>query len=843
MTSDNLAELGERIRQLARVPSLLVACDYDGTVAPLVDNPMDATANRDSVAAMRALAELGNTHVTVISGRSLRDLATLSRLPEEIRLVGSHGSEFDLGFAAQLAPELVAVRQRLTESVQELGHKFGARVEEKPTGVTFHLRTLDEDTAQTARDELVRGPASWDNVYTRNGHDIVEMAVIETNKGWALETIRHQVGASAVLFLGDDVTDEDGFKTMAGPDVGIKVGEGGTAAAFRVPSTDTVAQILALVAELRAEWVQGSGLVPIEDHSMLSDLRTAAIVTPDARVTWMCAPRIDSGAVFAELLGGPSAGHFAVSASDGSPVLDQRYRTNTMVLESKFKTFTVSDYLDVSSGRSRRLAGRSDLIRVLEGSGEATIDFAPRIDFGRVPTQLEVRDDGIVVMGTADLMVLRAPEVSWEIIQDGIHQTARGTVQLDGGSVALELRAGTGTLRADARVEADRREDSARFWKSWVEKLELPTLERELVARSAITLKGLSHGPTGAILAAATTSLPEHLGGIRNWDYRYCWLRDAAMSASALANLGSHAEGMAFLDWVLGILETRNDPERLAPLYNVTGRHLPSEAEIAELPGYGGSRPVRVGNAADGQVQLDVFGPVVDLVHLLLSRGEALSAEHWRLVEDMVLGVSRRWHEPDHGIWEIRKPPRHHVYSKVMCWVTVDRAIAIADQFLDREPAAWVELRDEIAADVLANGWDEGRGSFTAAYDGDDLDASVLAIGLWGLVDPTDPRFVSTVDAVERELRDGPTVYRYLEDDGLPGREGGFNMMTSWLIDAMALTGRRDDASELFEELVSLVGATGLMAEEFDTTHGRALGNIPQAYSHLGLINNARTLD
>ena len=842
MTSDNLGDLGEGIRQLARVPTLLVACDYDGTIAPLVDNPMDAQANRDSVAAMRSLAELANTHVTLISGRSLRDLATLSRLPEEIRLVGSHGSEFDLGFAAQLSPEVLDTRHRLTETVKELGKKYGALVEEKPAGVTFHLRGFDDATKQAARDDVVRGPAGWDDVHTRNGHDIIEMSVIETNKGWALETIRHQVGASAVLFLGDDVTDEDGFKTLTGPDIGVKVGDGQTAAAFRVKDTDTVAQVLALLSELRSEWLQGSGLTPIEDHSMLSDLRTAAIVSPAARITWMCAPRIDSGAVFAELLGGPAAGHFSVAPEDGAAPLEQKYRSRSMVLETKFPDFSVADYLDVSSGRSRRLAGRSDLIRVLEGHGRAVIEFAPRIDFGRVPTQLEVRDEGVVVMGTADLMVLRAPDVSWEIVQDGVHQTARGQVTLDGGSVALEMRSGTGTLRADARSEADRREDTERFWRSWTERLEVPHLERELITRSAIVLKALTHGPTGAILAAATTSLPEHLGGTRNWDYRYCWLRDAALTASALASLNSHAEGMAFLDWVLGILETRSDPERLAPLYNVTGRHLPPEAEIAELPGYGGSRPVRVGNAADGQVQLDVFGPVVDLVHQLLTRGEALSAEHWRLVEAMVLAVSRRWMEPDHGIWEIRKPPRHHVYSKVMCWVTVDRAIAIADQFLDREPAAWVELRDSIADDVLTNGWNAERGSFTAAYDGDDLDASVLAVGLWGLVDAEDERFVSTVAAVERELRNGPTVFRYLEDDGLPGREGGFNMMTSWLIDALAITGRRDDALELFNDLVGLVGATGLMTEEFDVVHGRALGNLPQAYSHLGLINNARTL-
>ncbi len=842
MTSDSLADLGEQLRQLARVPSLLIACDYDGTVAPLVDDPMDARANRDSVSAMRALAELANTHVTVISGRSLRDLAALSRFPEEIRLVGSHGREFDLGFASKLEPEIVERRRHLTQAVHELGKKYGGLVEEKPTGVTFHFRGLSEDQKTAARDELVHGPASWDSIYTRNGHEIMEMSVIETNKGWALETIRSQVGASAVLFFGDDVTDEDGFRSLAGPDIGVKVGDGISAAAFRVKDPDTVAQVLALVAELRSEWLQGSGLTPIQDHSMLSDLRTAAIVSPSARVTWLCAPRIDSAAVFAELLGGPSAGHFAIAGPNAEEPHSQRYSNNTMVLESHFENFILSDYLDVSSGRSRRLAGRSDLIRVIEGTGDVQISFAPRIDFGRVPTQLEIREEGIVVRGGADLIVLRSPHVHWEITSDGNHQTALGRVNLDDGPVALEMRCGTGTLRPDARPEGDRREDSERFWRNWTAKLDLPLLERELVARSAITLKGLCHGPTGAILAAATTSLPEHLGGIRNWDYRYCWLRDAALTATALANLNSHAEGMAYLDWVLNILETRSDPERLAPLYNVTGRHLPPEAEIAELPGYGGSRPVRVGNAADGQVQLDVFGPIVDLVHVLLTRGEALSTEHWKLVEAMVLAVSRRWQEPDHGIWEIRKPPRHHVYSKVMCWVTVDRAIAIADQFLDREPEAWVGLRDQIANDILSNGWNADRGTFTAAYDGDDLDASVLAVGMWGLIDPTDERFASTVAAVERELRDGPTVYRYLEDDGLPGREGGFNLMTSWLVESLALIGREDDALELFNQLVRLAGKTGLMAEEFDTATGRALGNLPQAYSHLGLINNARVL-
>ena len=843
MAGGNLGNLGDHIRQLSRTPNLLVACDYDGTLAPLVDDPMDARPNRDSVAALRQLAELSNTHVAVISGRSLRDLATLSRFPEEIRLVGSHGSEFELGFASKLNPDLIRLRTQITQAISELAEKYGAISEEKPTGVTFHTRNFDEETAARAMSEIHEKLATFEGIHTRTGHNVIEMSVIDTNKGTAIETIRSQVGASAVLFIGDDVTDEDGFAVLAGPDMGIKVGPAATAAQFRVASTDTVAEILALVAELRGNWLRGAGLIPIENHSVLSDLRTVAVLAPDTNVTWMCAPRIDSASIFAELLGGPTAGHFRIKPADDSQPLSQRYISNTMHTKTEFENFSVTDFLDVSSGRTRRMAGRSDLVRTIEGIGEIQIDFAPRINFGRSPTLLEVKDDGIVVSGGADLMVLRSEGVSWEIIKDGVHETAHGTATLGEDPLVLELRCGSGTLKPAAKLAIDRQTDSEEYWSNWIAKLTLPSLEQERVARSALVLKSLCHGPTGAILAAATTSLPEHLGGVRNWDYRYCWLRDAALTAASLVRLGSNGEAMSYLDWVLRILETGKEPERLSPLYNVTGHHLPPEAEIAELPGYGSSRPVRIGNAADGQVQLDVFGPIVDLVYVLLRSGEELSTEHWRLVEAMVLAVSRRWKEPDHGIWEIRKPARHHVYTKVMCWVTVDRAIAIAREFLDREPKAWITLREEIADDVLSNGWKTELNSFSAAYDGVDLDASVLAIGMWGLVDPKDPRFVSTVEAVAKGLQDGPTVYRYLDDDGLPGKEGGFHLMTTWLIESLALIGRTADANNLFREFCDLTGATGLLSEEYDPESGQALGNLPQAYSHLGLINNAILLE
>jgi trehalose-phosphatase len=837
------AELEAEIEHLARTPQLLVACDYDGTIAPIVDDPMAATPRPDTVVALRALAALPSTHVAVVSGRSLRDLAGLSRLPTEIHLVGSHGGEFDLGFGKRLSPRELDLRARIKADLTEIaGRTPGSELEVKPAAVTFHYRKSDPEDARRALDDIEAGPAAIDGVHTHHNDMAVELLVVDTDKGRALEALRHRVGASAVLFFGDSPTDEHAFGTLRGPDIGVKVGAGETLAQFHVDDTAGVAEALAHLSQLRTEWVTGSGAVPIADHSILSDQRTAAVVTPDARITWYCAPRIDSSAVFAELVGGPAAGYFAVCPVDGSGPTRQRDIDDTMVLETSWATFTVTDYLDTSGGRPDRLAGRSDLIRVLSGRGRVLVEFAPRLDFGRHGTRLAIRENGVEVVDTADLMVLRAPGVAWELTDDGRHHMARAEIELGDEPVVLEFRYGTASTKADSHTEEERRANTLRFWQGWADELSLPEVETDLVTRSALALKSLCHGPTGAILAAATTSLPETIGGIRNWDYRYCWLRDAAMSASALARLGSFGEAMAYLDWVLGILEQRDDPERLHPLYLVTGRHLPPEADIAELAGYAGSRPVRVGNAAERQVQLDVFGPVVDLVWLLSVEGAPLSSHHWQLVKAMVSAVEKRWQEPDHGIWEIRRSPRHHVHSKVMCWVTVDRAVRVAAAFVDEEQRDWELLRDQIRDDVLERGWKDEAGAFTAAYDGVDIDASVLAVGLYGLVDPQDERFLSTVEVVERELREGPTVYRYRGDDGLPGTEGGFHIMTSWLIDAYLAIGRDDDARSLFEGLVGCAGQTGLLSEEYDPATGRSLGNHPQAYSHLGLIHNAMNL-
>lgn len=833
-------ELEGALECLATVPVLLVASDYDGTIAPIVDDPAKARPHREAVVALRSLANLPQTHVAVISGRALGDLAKLTGMPEDVHLVGSHGSEFDLDFATSLSGDATELQRKVRDELENVAKQAeGFQLEVKPASIAFHYRNAEASAADSAVDRIMNGAARWEGVHTKQGKKVVELGVVKTDKGTALSRIRHLVGASAVLFLGDDVTDEDAFLTLHGPDIGVKIGDGESAAAYRVGGPIDVARVLARISELRSAWLAGSTSVPIERHAMLSDQRTIALVTPNAKVTWFCTPRIDSPAIFADLLGGPAAGHFTISAIDDSKPVEQAYEPNSLVLKTRWKDFSVTDFLDCSAGRPGQRAGRSDLVRIVEGTGRVRIEFAPRLDFGRVPTYLSLRDGGLVVEDTLDPIVLRSPGVAWRIESEGSHQTAHAEVELNGDPLAMELRYGSGSLRELSNPAADRLQLTKSYWSAWADRLVLPRVAPDFVARGALVLKALCYGPTGAISAAGTTSLPEHIGGVRNWDYRYCWLRDAAMSAATLVKLGSTTEAMEYLDWLLGIVDHSESPERLSPLYGVAGEALGTEGEVGELSGYCGSRPVRVGNSAARQVQLDVFGPNVELVALLSERDAPLSSDHWRLVEAMVHAVQKRWHEPDHGIWEIRKPRRHHVHSKVMCWMTVDRAIHVANRFLDRDREDWRELRDQIASDLLENGYKSNVSAFTAAYDGEDLDASSLVVGLSGLLPPEDERFRSTVAAVADALAEGPTVYRYRADDGLPGVEGGFFICASWLIDAYVLLGERKKATELFEISLDLIGPTWSLSEQYDPATGRALGNVPQAYSYIGLIENA----
>lgn len=587
-------------------------------------------------------------------------------------------------------------------------------------------------------------------------------------------------------------------------------------------------------------------VVPIESHSLLSDQRSVALVTPQAQISWLCLPRIDSPAIFAALLGGPESGHFSVTPlGDGATAEPaQTYLDGTLILRTSWPGLTVTDYLDCSEGRTRQAAARTGLIRHIEGAARVRVEFAPRIDFGRAPTRLEIQEGGLEAVGTADPMVLRAADVAWSIEDRGEHQSAFAEIDLAHGAVTLELCYGSEAAPTrPLRTEPQRREATAQFWRGWAGRLQLPDVEPDLVLRSALTLKALAYGPSGAICAAATTSLPEFIGGVRNWDYRYCWIRDAAMSADALLRIGSTTEAESLLDWLSRLIDAHGvDVGRLSPLYTVDGQAPPTEQTLEELAGYADSRPVRVGNAAFRQLQLDVFGPVAELIHNLATARNELPDEHWSLIEAFVEAVAQRWSEPDQGIWEIRSAPRHHTHSKVMCWLTVDRALRTSHEFCSRDRPDWTALRQRIHDDIMANAWNEEAGTFTTAYDGADLDASVLTIGLTGFIEPDDARLAATVAAVEKSLRHNQTVYRYKHEDGLPGTEEGFNLTTSWLIDAKILTGDLDDARSLFDSYLSGAGPTGLIPEEVDPETGAGLGNHPQAYSHVGLINNACSL-
>lgn len=865
-----------KLAELSRVERLLIATDYDGTVAPIVDRPERAFPLDLTVTTMRALAALPKTHTAVISGRSLRDLAAMSRLPREVHLVGSHGLEDEIDAFAEVPAELLSRRTALRTALLDLTRELpDLTVELKPAGAAVHVRGRT-DAERTRVASFVERVVEEIGLEVTAGREVYDLSLVPASKATALAGIRGDLGAEAVLYIGDDVSDEDALASLGEGDLGIAVGTVSaevlsgpaaaaareTAASFALRDPDAVALVLTSLFELRRNWVFGRSAVPIERHSLLSNGHSTALVDPAGRVCWMPHPLPHAASVFSEILGTAAAGYFSaapVPAGAGEIAalagdaraerlrpLGQRYREATMTVETRWAGLTVTDYLAPVPEDSLDTV----LVRVLTGDAETEIRFAPRIDYGAQPTGLVLGEPGVVhVAGTSEPMALFAPGAEFTLVEENGSHTAVARVRpadLPDGRLVCAFAAGGGYPELDGLLGGGEEHIRARtegLWANWARTLELPGTAAEGVARSALTLRALCHAPTGGVLAAATSSLPEGIGGVRNWDYRYTWLRDGAMTVRALLDLGSTAEAEGFFSWLRGILAQTAGPEHLHPLYSVDGSALSTEAVLEHLPGYAGSRPVRIGNAAEHQVQLDVFGPVAELIHDFAMRTESLADAEWHLLCQMVLAVSRRWREPDHGIWEARRAPKHNVYTKVMCWVTIDRAIAVAERFGRPMPGPWRGLREEIAAEVLERGYSERVGSYTVAYDDDDLDSAALFIGLSGLLPADDPRFLSTVDAIERELREGPTVFRYRYDDGLPGLEGGFHICTTWLIEAFVLVGRVDDARSLFRQLDALRGPTGLLAEEYDPAAEQHLGNHPQAYSHLGYIRVARMLD
>lgn len=838
-----------RLTALAQAPLLLVACDFDGTVAPIVAVPDAAEMDGRCRAALVALGRLPCTSVALISGRPMSWLRhAAGALPDPL-LYASHGAETPQGSE----PPRTGPVDRLASRLKAIVPRWpGVHVEEKPYGAAVHYRRANPSVAGEVT-EVARAIASeFVGVVVKLGSMVVELTTSAEHKGDALKAAKRRSGATHALFIGDDVTDEDAFRELGESDLGIKVGAGQTHADQRVADVVEVAGVLEALCAARRVFLESRKEVPLQAHSVLSDFRTLAVVSPSANIVWLCLPRIDSPALFAGLLAGrgdgargSTAGEFSVSpyGEPSSPPV-QRYLDGSMVLESRWPELTLLDYLDCSGGRPSQRSGRSDLVRVVSGTGKARILFAPRVDFGRMGTQLRIGTGWIEVPDAHDPTVLVSPGVKWTLTRAGIHDTAEAVVDLDrlGGSLALELRYGTQNREPSVVPEAERRRQTHAIWSGWSAGLTLPGVHTEFVRRSALMLKALTHGPTGALLAAGTTSLPEQAGGCRNWDYRFCWPRDGAMAATALLRLGSSFEAMRLAEWLVGVIDRLESPERLRPLYGVGGEDLPPEAQINELGGYADSRPVRVSNAAAHQVQLDVFGPIADMLATMSERGVPISPDYWRLTKAIVAAVEARWREPDHGIWEIRGPRRHHVHSRLMCWHAVDRSLAVHRAVLGRSNPGWEQLRTRIAEDVLTHGWRERVGAFTAAYGVDDLDACSLLMGLTGLLPACDPRWTRMVESVQRDLQRGATVLRYRCDDGLPGREGGFVICACWLVEALVTIGRVQEARNLLDSIQSQAGATGLFTEQYDDWTGTALGNLPQAYSHLGFIHAALRL-
>jgi GH15 family glucan-1,4-alpha-glucosidase len=523
---------------------------------------------------------------------------------------------------------------------------------------------------------------------------------------------------------------------------------------------------------------------------------------------------------------------------------------DTAILESEHRADDArgrtTDFFAVSDAPRAGDTGRAhpyhQLIRMAEGvAGTTEWEFVcqPCFEYGIVRPRVTLSGErlALLVGGPEGLAVASSVPLRAE------EGTVRARFRLGDGERAWFAL--TGYRPEDLRPEAlddaevDRRLARTReFWTDWVGQSSYEGTYRDLVIRSAITLKALTNAPTGAIVAAPTTSLPEDLGGVRNWDYRYCWLRDSAFTLYALQLLGFSSEAQAFIEWLTRATAGRADD--LQVLYGIGGERFLPEVQLDHLVGYRGSRPVRIGNAAARQFQLDVYGEVLDTAHLWRKAGGAIGPELWSFLQECVRCIGERWRDPDEGIWEARGGPRHYVHSKAMCWVGIDRAIKIAEALGEGASLdGWGQLRDEIRDDVLENGFDREQGAFVQAYGSRSLDASAMLLPLVGFIRADDPKMRSTVAAIQERLTTGGLVHRYLAEDGLPGEEGAFAICSFWLADNLALQGKRDEARLLFERVCSFANDVGLLSEEIDPRTGEQLGNFPQAFTHVALINGA----
>jgi GH15 family glucan-1,4-alpha-glucosidase len=582
----------------------------------------------------------------------------------------------------------------------------------------------------------------------------------------------------------------------------------------------------------------------IEDYALIGDTHTAALVGRDASIDWLCLPRFDSGAVFASLLGDEDNGSWKIAPIGEVRASRRRYRGETLVLETDFETDTgLLRITDAMYPRpDEHLVLR--LVDCLRGSVPVRSELRIRFDYGHIVPWVRRLDDGTVLaVAGPDAVAVRS-----DLPLEGHDMATWAEGELRAGdSASFSLvwhRSHRPVPRAvDVRAIID---DAESWWASWMAGCTYNGNWQSAVRRSLTTLKALTYAPTGGIAAAATTSLPEQIGGVRNWDYRFCWLRDATITLLALLESGFDGEAKAWREWLLRAIA--GDPSQLQIMYGVAGERRLPEWEVEWLPGYEASAPVRVGNAAVDQFQLDVYGEVMDALHLARRTGLPGSDSSWNLQIKLMEFLEDGWRRPDEGIWEVRGPSRHFVHSKVMAWVAFDRAVrGVAESGLPGPADKWRALRDEVHKQVCEKGFDSSRGTFTQFYGSKELDAALLNIPLVGFLPPTDERVLGTVRAIERELVDDGFVMRYStsEDgtvDGLPDGEGAFLACSFWLADNKALAGDLDAATTLFERLLELRNDVGLLAEEWDPRLKRMTGNFPQAFSHVPLVNTARNI-
>jgi GH15 family glucan-1,4-alpha-glucosidase len=580
----------------------------------------------------------------------------------------------------------------------------------------------------------------------------------------------------------------------------------------------------------------------IEDYALIGNNATAALVGRNGSIDWLCFPRFDSAACFAALLGAPENGYWSIAPRAAQPKVTRRYREGTLVLETEFSTpegaAVVVDCMD-------RRGEHQDVVRLvrgIHGRVPMEMELAIRFEYGTVVPWVSRMDDGrLRAVAGPDRIVFATPI---ELRGEDFKTRAEFEVE-EGQTVPFVLTWSHSfssiTTSPDAATVI---EHVTHAWQKWSSKHTPREPYKEATLRSLLTLKALTHHETGGIVAAATTSLPEQIGGSRNWDYRYCWLRDAAYTLYALLESGFKDEAKAWQDWLLRAVA--GSPDQMQIMYGLAGERRLTEFEVPELAGYEGSQPVRIGNAAAEQLQLDVYGELLDSGYLARRKGMPGIEAHWNLAKAVVNHLETIWTKPDDGIWEIRGPRRHFVHSKVMVWVAVDRAVRIVQEFGGDGPLErWIRLRRDIHEEVCRLGFSRELNSFVQYYGSKELDANLLLLPLVGFLPPDDPRIQGTIAAIEKTLLQDGFVLRYNPRsavDGLPGNEGVFLACSFWLVDNYVLQGRDDEARALFERLLGLRNDVGLLSEEYDPRERRQLGNFPQAFSHLALINSGHNL-